>query len=302
MDTSPDACASGTPPSYAATASDPQARRGPLRLIWRTLVKAWDDGFFGMSAQAAFWMALSLPPLLLGLLGSLGFVSGLFGQDTIALVQREILQFATTVFTPEVVDQIIRPTVTDILTQGRSSIVSAGFVLSLWAGSSALASLVDSITTAYRQHTVRNPIWQRTFALLLYLVLIIGSVFVLPLVALGPGLIPTLFPESMRPTVAHLVGVFYYPVLGALLVLGLATLYKIVLPNKLPWHRGLAGALLAMAVFLVSSTLLRRYIAWVTSTGYTYGALATPIAFLLFSFFIAMAIVVGAEFNNAIEE
>jgi membrane protein len=64
----------------------------------------------------------------------------------------------------------------------------------------------------------------------------------------------------------------------------------------------LPGALLAMAAFLVTSTGLRVYIASVTSTGYTYGALAAPIAYLLFSFFIAMAIVLGAEFNSAIEE
>ncbi|HEY2763642.1 MAG TPA: YihY/virulence factor BrkB family protein [Pseudonocardiaceae bacterium] len=302
MDISPDARAAGTSCAEAAPATPEQARRGPFALIWRTLVKAWDDGIFGMSAQAAFWMTLSLPPLLLGLLGSLGFVSKLFGRDAIDLVQREILQLAATVFTPTVVDQIIRPTVTDILTKGHSSLVSVGFVLSLWAGSSALASLVDSITAAYHQHNVRNPVWQRTFALLLYVVLLMGSVFVLPLVALGPGVLPDLFPTSTRPTVAHLVGVFYYPVLAALLALGLATLYKIVLPNKLPWHRGLPGALLAMVVFLVSSETLRRYIAWVTGTGYTYGALATPIAYLLFSFFIAMALVLGADFNFVIED
>lgn len=277
-------------------------RARPLRLVWRTLVRAWFDGIFGMSAQAAFWMTLSLPPLLLGLLGSLGFVSRLFGNATVSAVQGEILELATKVFSPAVVDQIIRPTVTDILTKGHSSIVSVGFVLSLWAGSSALASLVDSITAAHRQHTVRNPVWQRTFALLLYAVLLIGSVFVLPLLALGPGLIPGLFPGSVRSTVAELVGILYYPVLAVLLVPGLATLYKVVLPNKLPWHRGLPGALLAMVVFLISSTGLRLYIAWVTSTGYTYGALATPIAFLLFSFFIAMAVILGAEFNHSIEE
>jgi membrane protein len=125
---------------------------------------------------------------------------------------------------------------------------------------------------------------------------------VLPLTALGPDLIPALFPESVRPTLAQLVGIFYYPGLGVLLMLGLATLYKVVLPRKLPWHRGLPGALLAMAVFLVTSTALRLYIASVSVTGYTYGALAAPIAYLLFSFFIAMAIVIGAEFNSAIEE
>ncbi|MDQ4032717.1 MAG: YihY/virulence factor BrkB family protein [Actinomycetota bacterium] len=288
--------------SADSTATEPPARRGPLRLIARTAVKAWDDSFVAMSAQAAFWMTLSLPPLLLGLLGSLGFVTSWFGPATVEAAQREIVRLASTVFSTEVVDQIIRPTVSDILTQGRSSIVSVGFVLALWAGSSALASLVDSITAAYNQCTVRHPVWQRIFALLLYIVALIGSVLVLPLTALGPDLITALFPESVRPTLARLVGTFYYPGLGVLLMLGLATLYKVVLPRKLPWHRGLPGALLAMAVFLVTSTGLRLYIASVAVTGYTYGALAAPIAYLLFSFFIAMAIVIGAEFNSAIEE
>ncbi len=282
--------------------TDRPARRGPLHLVARTASKAWDDSFVAMSAQAAFWMTLSLPPLLLGLLGSLGFVASWFGPDTIEAAQREIVRRSHTVFSPDVVNQIIRPTVSDILTRGHTSIISVGFVISLWAGSSALACLVDSITAAYRQYTVRHPVWQRIFALLLYVVVLIGSVFVLPLTALGPDLIPRLLPQSVRSTAAALVGIFSYPGLGVLLMVVLATLYKVVLPKKLPWHRGLPGALLAMAVFLVTSSALRLYISWVSSgTGYTYGALATPIAYLLFSFFIAMAIVLGAEFNSAIE-
>ncbi|MEO9223261.1 MAG: YihY/virulence factor BrkB family protein, partial [Mycobacteriaceae bacterium] len=63
------------------------AARGPFRLLWRTITKAWDDSIFGMAAQAAFWQTLSLPPLLLGLLGSIGYVSGWFGPDTINIVQ-----------------------------------------------------------------------------------------------------------------------------------------------------------------------------------------------------------------------
>jgi membrane protein len=283
--------------------TDQPTRRGPARLIARTAAKAWEDSFVATSAQTAFWMTLSLPPLLLGLLGSLGFVASWFGPATVEAAQREIVRFSTTVFSADVVNQIIRPTVAGILTQGQTTIVSVGFVISLWAGSSALASLVDSITAAYQQDNVRHPVWQRIFALLLYVVALIASVLVLPLTALGPDLIPQLFPESVRPTLAQLVSIFYYPGLGVLLMLGLATLYKVVLPKKLPWHRGLPGALLAMAVFLVTSSGLRLYISWVSSgTGYTYGALATPIAYLLFSFFIAMAIVLGAEFNSAIEE
>jgi membrane protein len=302
MDASAESPADRASPAAAEPTTGLSIRRWPLRLISRTATKAWGDSFISMSAQAAFWMTLSLPPLLLGMLGSLGFVSSWFGPETIAEAQREIVRLAAGVFSGDVVNQIIRPTVSDILTQGHSSLVSVGFLLSLWAGSSALASLVDSITAAYHQHAVRHPVWQRIFALLLYLMALVGSVFVLPLTALGPGLIPELLPAAIRPTVTELVSIFYYPGLAVLLIVGLATLYHVVVPNKLPWHRGVPGALLAMVVFLVSSAGLRLYIASVTATGYTYGALAAPIAYLLFCFFIAMAIVLGAEFNSAIEE
>ncbi len=286
-------------PGNAAAAA---ARRGPLRLLWRTVTKAWNDGVLGKSAEAAFWQTLALPPLLLGLLGSLGYVVGWFGTATIAQVEDEILRFSSTIFTDDVVNQIIDPTINDVLGQGRGAIVSVGFVLSLWAGSSGLATLVDAITQAHGQYTVRNYLWQRTFSVLLYVVALLGAVVVLPLLAIGPGLVPRLFPGSVRPAVAELVTVFYYPTLGILIVLGLATLYKVALPRRNPWHRVLPGALLAMAVFLLSSAVLRFYIRWVTSTGYTYGALAAPIAFLLFSFFLALAIILGAQFNNAINE
>ncbi len=276
--------------------------RAPLRLVGRTVSKAWYDNIFSESAAAAFWQTLSLPPLLLGLLGSLGFVGDWFGPEVVDAVQDKIVGFSDTVFSENVVNQIIGPTVADILTQGRTRIVSVAFVLSLWAGSSALASLVDSITLAYGQYLVRNAVWQRTFALLLYLVSLVLAVVILPVIALGPEWLPTLFPAGLRDDVATLIRVFYYPATGLVLVLALACLYKVALPRKLPWHRGLPGALLAMVVFLCSSVGLRLYITWVTSTGYTYGALATPIAFLLFAFFIGFAVISGAQFNNAIQE
>ncbi|GAA0540995.1 hypothetical protein GCM10011581_37670 [Saccharopolyspora subtropica] len=277
-------------------------RRGPLRLILRTLDKAWWDNIFSESAAAAFWQTLSMPPLLLGLLGSVGFLGDWFGPEVVDAVHDKILAFSRTVFTANVVDQIIGPTVADILTRGRSEIVSLGFLLSLWAGSSALASLVDSITLAYNQYLVRNSVWQRIFALLLYLVCLVLAVVGLPIIAIGPDWLVSFFPRDYQDDIAWLIQAFYYPAAAIGLVLALATLYKVSLPRKLPWHRGLPGALLAMVIFLCASIGLRVYLTWVTSTGYTYGALATPIWFLLFAFFIGLAIIMGAQFNNAIQE
>ena len=55
-------------------------------------------------------------------------------------------------------------------------------------------------------------------------------------------------------------------------------------------------------MFWCTSAVLRWYLAVITQTGYSYGALATPIAFLLFTFFLGFAIVVGAEFNSVVQQ
>src|SRR5690606_8954876 len=182
------------------------------------------------------------------------------------------------------------------------AIASVGFVIALWAGSSAMSSFVDAITVAHDQYGVRNSVWQRIFALLLYVASLILLLIGLPLIAIGPELLPELFPADVRDEIATWVSVLYFPTLGVLIVLALATLSKLALPRKLPWHRGLPGAILAMAIFLLASSGLRFYLQVITATGYTYGALATFVAFLLFLFFIGMAIVVGAYFNSAIQE
>lgn len=277
-------------------------RRGPLRLLRRTWVKAWEGNLFSEAAEAAFWQVLSLPPLLLGLLGSLGYVAQWFGQDVIDSVHDSIIEWSHTAFSNNVVDDIIQPTVDDILRHGRGEIVTVGFLISLWGGSSAMSSFVDAITVAHDQYGVRNEVWQRVFALLLYMAALVLLVIGLPILALGPDILPNLFPTAWRPEIRYWVDTFYYPALGVLIVLALATLYKLALPRKLPWHRGVPGAIMAMAVFFLASIGLRLYISWITTTGYTYGALATPIAFLLFTFFIGLAIVIGAYFNAAIQE
>ncbi len=286
----------------AETPPPPPPRRAPVRVLGRTVGKAWGDGIFSMAAQAAFWQALSLPPLLLGLLGALGYVGGWFGPETVEIVEARIVAFARQIFTPEVVDQLIAPTAAGILTRGRADVVSVGFLLALWAGSSAIASVVDSITRAHGQHGVRHPVWQRLFSLLIYVCALVVAVFALPVVALGPDLLPQVLPPAWRPAAVAAVEAFYYPGTGALLVAVLTTVYHAALPHSPPWRRLLPGALLAMVVFVAAATGLRVYLTVLTATGYTYGALAAPIAFLLFAFLLGLSVVLGAQLNNAVEE
>src|SRR3984957_18075369 len=75
------------------------------RITRRALSKSWDDSIFSESAQAAFWSALSLPPLLLGMLGSLAYVAPLFGPDTMSAIEQRLVSMSNKVFSPSVVHE-----------------------------------------------------------------------------------------------------------------------------------------------------------------------------------------------------
>jgi len=276
----------------------PPSRHHIRHIAKRTLSKSWDDSIFSESAQAAFWCALSLPPLLLGMLGSLAYIAPLFGPETLPTIQNQLITAANSFFSPNVVNEIIEPTIRDIVKGARGEVVSIGFVISLWAGSSAVSAFVDSIVEAHDQTPLRHPVRQRFYALGLYVVMLVGAIAAAPLVALGPRKIAEQLPDSWDNALHY----GYYPALFFAVALFVTVLYRVSLPEPLPTHRLLLGTVLATVVFLVTTVGLRVYLTWITSTGYTYGALATPIAFLLFAFFLGFAIMIGAELNAAIQE
>jgi len=273
-------------------------RHHAWRIAKRTLSKSWDDSIFSESAQAGFWSVLSLPPLLLGMLGSLAYVAPLFGPDTLSTIQQQLISTSNSFFSQNIVNEIIEPTVRDIVQGARGEVVSLGFVISLWAGSSAISAFVDSVVEAHGQTALRHPVRQRFFALGLYVVMLVFVIAAAPFVALGPRAIAGRIPDSWD----SILQFGYYPMLAIGLLVTVTILYRVSLPQPLPTHRLVWGALLATTVFVVATAGLRVYLQYITRTGYTYGALATPIAFLLFAFFLGFAVMIGAELNAAIEE
>ena len=97
----------GTPserrrPAPAPTAARAGRRSGRLaagrpaprcrcRCSARRVAKAWQDRILGLSAEAAFWQILSVPPLLIGLLGSLGYLGTLIGGASVHQIEDRLL-------------------------------------------------------------------------------------------------------------------------------------------------------------------------------------------------------------------
>ena len=271
-------------------------------LLRRAAIDAWHDRVLGLSAEAAFWQLLSLPSLFLALIASLGYVSRWIGGDTSQRIEIKVESTLSRAFSDEVVQEVIHPTLHEVLYNGRLDVISIGFILALWAGSSATATFVNTITIAYDMRDLRGPVRSRLLALWLFLGSVLFGVVVLPMLVLGPGLLNDSLPDSWQPTASNIISDAYYPTIVLLLLIGLATLYHLAPPRRLPWRRGLPGAFVAILIFLAGSAGLRTYISFILDHNHAYGNLAAPIAALLFFFILALGVLFGAEFNAAIEQ
>jgi membrane protein len=278
-----------------------RTRRRGLPLAWdlvsATVAKAWHDRVLGLAAEAGFWQLLSLPSMLLGILGIIGFFSGALGPDTLHDIENALVKAAKHVIVPSAVNSTVQPALHRILVGGRADVVSISFVVSLWTGSSAMATYVNTITIAYGLRHHRHAVRSRVLALALYIAFVIVGVVLLPLLVLGPSLIVRLTPTNWHHAMHTVVAIGYWPVVVLITLSLLATLYHLSVPVRTPWRRALPGALLGLVVWVAGSFVLRIWLTWAFRSTATYGPLSAPVAVLVFLYLTALAILLGAELN-----
>ncbi|HEU5033620.1 MAG TPA: YihY/virulence factor BrkB family protein [Mycobacteriales bacterium] len=291
--------------SDSERASSDSGRRGRLALAWTlvssTVRKAWSDRVLGLAAEAGFWQLVSLPSMLLAVLGVIGYFSGALGPSTLHSLEDAIIRGAKHVIVPHAVDSTVRPALRRILVGGRADVVSISFIVSLWTGSSAMSTYVNTITIAYGLRAHRSAWRSRLLALWLYFGFVAVGVVLLPLLVLGPGLFVKLFPDHWHHVVNLVTVIAYWPVVALLALALLATLYHLAVPVRTPWRRDLPGAVLALVLWVVGSTLLRLWLSWAFRSTATYGPLSAPVAVLVFLYLTALAVLIGAELNAEID-
>lgn len=248
----------------------------------------------GLASEAAFFMLLSMPPLLLGLFGGVSYVGTWLGPDAVSQAVAAASTYAARFLTESSIKQVLVPTIDDVLSAGRFDLLSVGFVLSLWSGSRALNVFVDTISIMYGQSGVRGIIRTRALSLGLYSLAVIVAVVVLPLVLLGPQQIGSWLPGDLA-----FLTYLYWPLVLVLGVASMTTLYHISTPRRAPWWRNLPGTFLALGIWLLASYVVRTVIEVSLNGSSIYGPLSTPIVLLIWLYTLAIAILVGAGLNAA---
>ena len=209
----------------------------------------------------------------------------------------EVLRLSLRALTPDAVNNVIAPTLDDVLSGGRFEVISIGFVLALWSGSRALNVLVDTITIMYGLGGRRGIVRTRALSFSLYVVFLFAGVVLLPLVLAGPSLVDKVLPNRFE-----LIASLYWPVVLVGSVCILATLYHLSVPVRSHWRGELPGAALTLLMWLGGSALLRLVLSLSTGGSSIYGPLAAPIAVLIWLYVISIATLIGAAFNAAVDK
>lgn len=277
---------------------------GPLQRAWvlaeRTGREALADRVPGLAAEIALFTMISLPALILVVLGSLGFVAAALGPSGDQGLNRIVFDLPREFLSAQTYDSYER-LASAVLADGRADVISIGAVLSLWTGSRATNRALETITIAYDIEQPRSGWRRRLLAVGLTAAGLLGVIAILPLLVLGPRVVEWITPNAVASATLNVLGALYWPVLAVLAIAGLATLYHVGVPWRTPWRRDVPGALLAMIVWLVAAAGLRAYLALTLDGDAVFSQLGVPIAVVLWLYVSSIAVLLGAELNAEIE-
>ncbi len=280
--------------------------RTGVRLAERTVRDAARDRVPGLAAEATLFTLISLPALLLVVLGSLGYVAARLGPEGADQLDRLVFETPRAFLADSTYDAY-ESVAQQVLSTGRADVVGIGVLLALWTGSRATSRALETLVIAYDIESPR-PTWKRRLlALGLTLGALLGAVTVLPLLVIGPRLVEQLAPDGVASATLSALSGLYWPALGILVLVGLATFYHVGVPWHTPWLRDLPGAVLAMLLWFLAAAGLRAYLALSALGGdaagdAVYRQLGTPIAVVLWLYVSSVAVLLGAEFNAEIEK
>jgi membrane protein len=268
--------------------------RGAVPAPVRDIVSALrEHRTLSISAAAAFYGLLSVPPFLVALIATGAVVAIALGPDFVEQLSSQILSAASELLSPDAVDRVVEPSIDRVLEQPNVGILALGFVVALWSSSRMISVVLQGIQALTDSGNNASVLATRFLAVKALIAGLLAIALFLPILAVGPGSLLSFLGASW---ILALLGWLAVTMLG---VMGVAAFYRMAIPRKPKWKHALLGAGLAILGWGVGSGGLQIWTTQATS-GETsiYGPLSAPIALLLWLQLIAWMTLLGAAIIN----
>jgi membrane protein len=268
------------------------ARNQTKTILISTVISCLQHNQLNNAAALSFFFLLSLSPLLI-------FLVSLMGLFPIPELNRHIVEVVSQIVPVDAM-KIVGRLLTSIL-ESKRRLLSLGIAGAIWAASTGFNAMIVALNSAYRVKEAR-PFWRRQLVAI-GLTVVVGAIVLVTLFLLFLGAQVGQWiagRAGMEPALAAA-----WPYIRWLAVVGFTTLSVEILyflaPNvRQRFQAQIAGASVAVLLWLVSSFVLKFYLRSFAEFTAIHGTLGATIALMLWIYFSSLAISIGAEVNAQI--
>jgi membrane protein len=267
---------------------------GLLATLKRVLSEFKEDNLMDWAAALTYYGLLSLFPALIAMISLIG----LFGDPK--STTESLTEIITSIGPSSAAETFSGPVESITKNRGTAGVAFVlGLVVALWSASAYVGAFMRASNVIYETPEGR-PFWKlRPLQLAVTLAMILAlALIAVSLVLTGPIVEAVAEPLGIGSTAIEVWNIAKWPVLIAVFLLMLATLYYASPNVKLRGFKWVTpGSLVAVVVWAIASALFGFYVANFGSYDKTYGTLAGLIALLVWFWITNLAILFGHQLN-----
>lgn len=266
----------------------------------RSVLNTLDDGCFGYAKGAAYSALLSFFPVLTS-------AATILVQTRAEFVSSTLESFLSQIVPPGTEDLVVQQF--RVMGERPFGLLVVAGVVSLWAASGVIKSLIEGFQAAYR--VPRNRGFLRQSGVAIYLVLLSAVPLIcasLLLVFGGQVERAVLNWMKVDPFLTPLAWVWQFVSRVARYVLAFATtiavtssLYYFGPYRRQRWRFVWRGAILATVLWFFATLGFAWYVRNIARYNVMYGSIGAGIALLVWMYLIALIALIGCEFNAEYE-
>lgn len=267
----------------------------PLYDVTIFFFRGVSKGYFTSRASAiSFNFFLAIFPSLIFLFTIIPFIPiENFQQSLLALIQD---------FIPGKAYETVKETVEDIVTRPHGSLLSLGFILSLYFATNGINSLMEAFNNTFHAVETRSFLRQRLISLQLMIIISFMLIIAIGLMTFGTTIITLILPGFITKS-----GFFFGLVVFLKWIIILATIFFTIsflyyfAPAKKRHFRFIsAGASLATFLVIITTQGFNFYVDNFAKYNALYGSIGTLMIVLLWIYLNSISLLIGFELNASI--
>lgn len=263
-------------------------------ILVRTYRSISEDRVMALAAGVTYYVLLALFPGLAALVA----IYGMIADPTD--IARQLANLSGAI--PAEAIEIIRGQLQHLASQSQQALGFAffgGLLVSMWSANAAIKALFDALNVVYGEREKRNFFKLNALSLLFTAGMILFLVLALIGIVVVPAVLNFL---QLGGAGALIINILRWPALLAIVVLGLALLYRYG-PDRqnARWRWITWGSVVAAILWLIVSMLFSWYTGNFGNYNKTYGSLGAVIAFMVWTWLSTTVVLMGGELNAEIE-